>query len=122
MLLQGLPEIKGEHDGHEIEVTKIQLIDHEPVSRSSSQPRTGRVRVFVFAKMTAETANEIATIKIERKILPQILREAGLNPRSKTLYSGVAGCKCGCSPGFIVTGAERRWDIYVNVNIYPRES
>ncbi len=42
-----------------------------------------------------------------RKLLPEVLKTIGANPNHLSWkYSQKAGCRCGCSPGFIIDG----WD------------
>lgn len=55
-----------------------------------------------------------------RKLLPQVLEQAGISLQyvKKIRWSQKAGCSCGCSPGFVVDdvrGMLRGRDVFVNV-------
>ena len=51
------------------------------------------------------------------RVLPTVFEKLGWDAKTKVRWSQQAGCPCGCSPGFIVTGM--RWhppqDIHVTV-------
>lgn len=56
-----------------------------------------------------------------RTLLPQVfaevLRQEGWTwdlGAVDVAWSQKAGCRCGCSPGFIVRGAYRSWDVHVS--------
>lgn len=48
------------------------------------------------------------------EVLPQLFRLLGLND-VQVSWSQKAGCRCGCSPGFIVKTDNVAYDIYVDV-------
>jgi hypothetical protein len=48
-------------------------------------------------------------------IIPQVLKKLDLPEDSKVRWSQRAGCSCGCSPGFILSGYHT-FDVYVDVS------
>lgn len=49
-----------------------------------------------------------------KKVMPDVLEQAGV--KAKYNWSNKAGCKCGCSPGFILTeNSNEHYDIFVDV-------
>lgn len=40
-------------------------------------------------------------------VIPEVRKQLKLGPEVKFSWSQRAGCTCGCSPGFIITGALR---------------
>lgn len=54
-----------------------------------------------------------------RKMLPGVFKEAGFTEEQvagvKARWSQYAGCPCGCSPGFILEGLGRGFNIYVTI-------
>lgn len=77
-------------------------------------------RIFFFHASEIMSGTDILfrksrPIKEYIKLLPSILESHGLDPQTKCVWSQTAGCKCGCSPGFIVD-AKGRWDIAVIVS------
>ena len=64
-------------------------------------------RIYVFG---------VEGISSERKLsqfVPEILRQAGLPENTMWAFSQRAGCKCGCSPGFILS--TRGQEIFVDI-------
>lgn len=54
--------------------------------------------------------------KVFRKeVLPTVLQKAKLPLDTKVVWSDKAGCSCGCSPGFLITG-QKGFDIYVRLS------
>ena len=53
-----------------------------------------------------------------RRLLPKVFTWAGLPADTKASWSQRAGCRCGCSPGFVLntTGAS---DLFVDVTNDP---
>lgn len=50
-----------------------------------------------------------------KKLLPEVFKQQGL-PEHPAEWSQYAGCTCGCSPGFVVTGLYG-FDLYVTYKI-----
>lgn len=53
-------------------------------------------------------------VRWKKEVLPEVLAKYNLST-SKISWSRKAGCRCGCSPGFIVKDA-RGFDIHVEVS------
>ena len=49
-----------------------------------------------------------------RKLLPEVFKQVNLQPNVKAKWRQKAGCKCGCSPGFILDGDNGK-DIFVTI-------
>jgi hypothetical protein len=60
-----------------------------------------------------------AETKANKKVAERVLATLGL--QGVPQYSRKAGCSCGCSPGFIVTGNSSGWDIFVTVKLEGRK-
>lgn len=54
-----------------------------------------------------------------KKLIPQILKKAGLSKEEiksiKPSWSQKCGCSCGCSPGFRLNGATTMKDVWADV-------
>lgn len=51
-----------------------------------------------------------------RKLLPEMFKKLGLPATTTARWSQKAGCSCGCSPGFILTGSGvRNTDFWVTL-------
>ena len=62
-------------------------------------------------------------IDFKRHLLADTLTQAGLDPTQiKASWSQTAGCRCGCSPGFILTGATTQFDIWAKYKYVPVEN
>lgn len=48
------------------------------------------------------------------EVMPKVLAEMGLPPETQYRWSQRAGCKCGCSPGFVIGNSFGR-AVYVDV-------
>ena len=51
----------------------------------------------------------------KKEVLPEVLRQMGLQPFTKVRWSQKAGCPCGCSPAFIVVDAHIGADVHVTI-------
>ena len=51
----------------------------------------------------------------KKEVLPDVLRQMGLQPFAKVRWSQKAGCPCGCSPAFIVVDAHIGADVHVTI-------
>jgi Ni,Fe-hydrogenase I small subunit len=51
---------------------------------------------------------------LKKKIIPTVLEKSNLPPDTKVIWSRKAGCGCGCSPGFLVTG---NMGLEINVDV-----
>ena len=51
-----------------------------------------------------------------RALLPEVLEQLGLPTDTKAVWSQKAGCRCGCSPGFILQfpSKGKLVDVYVD--------
>ena len=56
-----------------------------------------------------------------KKLMPEILKKAGLSPKEikqiKPSWSQKCGCGCGCSPGFKLIGATSMKDVWADVDM-----
>lgn len=50
-----------------------------------------------------------------REVLKTIFEQLGMDSKTKVVWSQKAGCRCGCSPGFIVQGDKFDEDIFVDI-------
>lgn len=50
-----------------------------------------------------------------KEVLPTVFKKAKLPLDTKVIWSDKAGCSCGCSPGFLITG-QKGFDIYVRLS------
>lgn len=54
-----------------------------------------------------------------KKMVPQILKNAGLSFKEiqqiKPSWSQKCGCGCGCSPGFLLKGAKTMKDVFADI-------
>lgn len=80
--------------------------------------RTARVRVYVFPADEAVLANFVARfnrpIALYRKAAKQALDQLGMTDVTLS-WSQKAGCRCGCSPGFL-TSRYGMSDLYVTIS------
>lgn len=54
---------------------------------------------------------------LRKEVMPKVLEQMGLDPKTKIRWSQYAGCSCPCSPGFIVEdGAACGKTVWVEVN------
>ena len=62
-------------------------------------------------------------LEFKKHLLEATLTKAGLDPKTvKAAWSQKAGCSCGCSPGFILTGTDQRFDIWAKYKPVDKES
>lgn len=52
----------------------------------------------------------------KKEVLPFVRQKLNLGDEVKFRWSQKAGCRCGCSPGFIVDGIYTRQDIFVTIS------
>lgn len=50
-----------------------------------------------------------------KEVLPTVFQKAKMPLDTKVVWSDKAGCSCGCSPGFLITG-QKGFDIYVRLS------
>lgn len=50
----------------------------------------------------------------KKEIMPEVLKELGLDPEMKVRWSRYAGCSCPCSPGFILP-MNLGYDVHVTI-------
>lgn len=50
-----------------------------------------------------------------KEVLPTVFKKAKLPEDTKVIWSDKAGCSCGCSPGFLITG-HKGIDIHVTLS------
>lgn len=51
----------------------------------------------------------------KHEVIPSVLEQANLPLNTKVIWSKKAGCSCGCSPGFLITG-KSGFNIFVKVS------
>lgn len=51
----------------------------------------------------------------KKEVMPKLVEQLGITSDMKLKWSQYAGCSCGCSPGFIVEGDTRKYDVFVHV-------
>ena len=101
----------------EIKMNKLSYDDVEAIAARSGwkarQQAVARLQkpshIYVWAK--GETLIENLENRkcrpymiYKKEIMPEVLRQMGLDSFTKVRWSQKAGCSCGCSPAFIVVG------------------
>ena len=51
---------------------------------------------------------------IRKEVLPTVFKKAKMPLNTRVIWSDKAGCSCGCSPGFLITGYNGM-DIFVKL-------
>ena len=78
-----------------VEVRKVPFSGKERKPRVYFWPK-GETILENFGNRRDRPINEY------RKLLPEVMRIAGLGEKMRCNWSQKAGCSCGCSPGFIM--------------------
>jgi hypothetical protein len=81
--------------------------------------RSAKVRVYIGVKGEGVLDGFVArrdrpSDLYRREVMPEVLRQLGLQG-VRFRWSQKAGCSCGCSPGFILGGAEFGYDVCVTI-------
>lgn len=87
------------------------------MSRKSYEAKT-RVYVFISGENVLENLeNRFARphLQYRNEIIPEVIKQIPELEGKKLVWSQKAGCRCGCSPAFIVQDMFRS-DIFVNVS------
>ena len=68
--------------------------------------RYGKIRLHIWPQNESILQNLVNRTsrphKLYREILPEIFKKAGLPASTRASWSQKAGCRCGCSPGFVL--------------------
>lgn len=84
------------------------------------EEKMGTMKIYFFIEDSVYPEDRVAQ---ERRLLPQVIKAANellphwnqIRADAKISYSRNAGCRCGCSPGFIVRDTCTRHHVYVEV-------
>ena len=87
-----------------LRIQEIKVKEHHRVVLNN--PVKTRVYFFVADESILENLTKRFHRPYEayRKILPEVFKQINLPPDIKAKWRQKAGCKCGCSPGFILDG------------------
>lgn len=71
--------------------------------RPVSERRTANSRVYVFFNDDDQSIQWCNAVKdLKEQVMPKVLKYMGLPTKTQFRWDALAGCQCGCSPGFIV--------------------
>ena len=77
-----------------------------------------RLYVFIACEgiiQNLENRRSRPTTEWKKQIVPKVLKQLDLPLNTKVQWSQKAGCKCGCSPGFILPEVYEHKDFFVDV-------
>lgn len=77
------------------------------VRDSEYKERSKKARVYIFIKNenimeNLENRRNRPCDQYRKEVMPGVLKEMGLPDNTKFSWKQDAGCRCGCSPGFII--------------------
>lgn len=91
----------------------IDVRDAEPKERSK------KTRVYIFIKNeniieNLENRRNRPCDQYRKEVMPGVLKEMNLPEDTKFSWKQNAGCRCGCSPGFIIADVYGK-EVFVNI-------
>lgn len=88
------------------------MIDFVRAQAQKKGTRNGRARIYILRE-GKPVAPDRAFIREARKTVTEVLEMWGLTDGRVYGWRRTAGCRCGCSPGFI---ADLPFDVFITVN------
>ncbi|MFA5999854.1 MAG: hypothetical protein WC783_02645 [Candidatus Paceibacterota bacterium] len=101
-------------------ITSIKVADAEKLRRTGEAPKSSTVYFFPKGENLVENLRnrEYRPNKIYSKFLPFVFKQIGLPYPKKISWSQVAGCSCGCSPGFKIHDPDLNGlDIFIDIDM-----
>lgn len=89
------------------------------ITTGEMERRQTKPRVYFFVKDESVLDNlsnrRNRPKNFYRTLLPEIYKKLGISELTKAVWSQKAGCRCGCSPGFILQDEDFAQDIFVDL-------
>jgi len=100
------------------------IISKLTVNKSNEKFHNSRIYIFIKNETIVENLNnrkQRPYTVYRKELIPSILNQLGLPADTKVRWSQYAGCKCPCSPGFIISDSYNQ-NICVTVDMEADES
>lgn len=95
---------------------KLRVVEYINEAEVSAGRNAGRLCFHYAGGMTPPPRAE--RFRLERRLVPVVLRAVGLDPRTPVETRNNAGCFCGCSPGFLVKDIrEKQRELLVEISL-----
>lgn len=88
-----------------LKVNKVEVSDIRFERKAGVNARKSRIYIWPEGETLLQNLENRRNRPVgewKRKVIPEILRQAGLPADTKVSFSQKCGCRCGCSPGFYI--------------------